>query len=189
MASFSRIEPSAQTRTSRYNPREMAQLSADSWPGARPQAFASAKGTHLFRTRPPQLANWSGHAQGTVVTLGDDGRETVMWSRELVNIPVRAFVADDGTHVVTLDTWAKLGYEHSLGIYGEQGAVVADYSLDALLPADEIARSVRHTATTRPWLQDAAISFDERGDAIVIALHWGKVIRVALATGKIESAS
>jgi hypothetical protein len=167
----------------------MTQLSADSWPGARPQAFASANGTHIFRTRPPQLANWSGHAQGAVVTLGDGGRETVMWSRELVNIPVRAFITDDGQHVVTFDTWAKLGYEHSLVIYGARGAVVADYALESLLSAGDIARSVVHTATTRRWLQDASISFDDRGQAIVIALQWGKVIRVALSTGQIESAS
>jgi hypothetical protein len=165
----------------------MTQLSADSWPGARPQAFASANGTYLFRTRPPQLANWSGHAQGTVLTLGAGAGETVIWSRELVNIPVRAFIADDGKHVVTFDTWAKLGYEHSLVIYGEQGAVVGDYNLEALLSASEIATSVVHTATTRRWLQDAAISFDERGQAIVIALKWGRVIRVALVTGRIAS--
>jgi hypothetical protein len=164
----------------------MTQLSADSWPGARPQTFASANGTYLFRTRPPQLATWSGRAQGTVVALG--AGETVMWSRELVNIPVRAFIADDGKHVVTFDTWAKLGYEHSLVIYGEQGAVVADYNLEAVLSAGEIATSVVHTATTRRWLQDATISFDERGQAVVIVLKWGRVIRVGLSTGRIESA-
>jgi hypothetical protein len=189
---WSSIALNALSRTGTgYNPapKEMTQLSADSWPGARPQAFASANETCLFRTRPPQLANWSGKAQGTVVTLSAGGIETVMWSRELVNIPVRAFITDDAKHVVTFDTWAKLGYEHALVIYGEQGSVVADYNLEALLSADEIARSVGHTATTRPWLQGAIIAFDANQTTIVMTLQWGKVIRVALSTGKIGTAS
>ncbi len=165
----------------------MSQLSADSWPGARPQAFASANRTFVFKTQPPRLANWSGKAQGTVVTMGAGGSETVVWSRELVNIPVQGFITDDGKHVVTCDTWAKLGYEHALVIYGDQGVVVADHSLEALLSPDEIATSVRHTATTRRWLQDATIAFDHSDEHILITLHWGKVLRVALSTGKVEA--
>ena len=164
----------------------MIQLSADSWPGARPQAFASANRTFVFKTQPPRLANWSGKAQGTVVTMSTGGSETVIWSRELVNIPVQAFISDDGTHVVTCDTWAKLGYEHALVIYGEQGIVVADYNLEMLLSADDIATSVSRTATTRRWLQGATIAFDDSAEHIVITLHWGKVLRVALSTGKVE---
>jgi hypothetical protein len=165
----------------------MTQLSADSWPGARPQAFASANRAYVFKTRPPQLANWSGKAQGSVVTMDDDGRETVIWSRELVNIPVQAFITDDGKHVVTCDTWAKLGYEHALVIYGEQGVLVTDYNLEALLSANEIAR-VSRTATTRPWLKGATIAFANNDRDLVIRLQWGTRIRVALATGKFETA-
>jgi hypothetical protein len=108
--------------------------------------------------------------------------------RDLVNIPVLAFVANDGKHVVTLDTWAKLGYEHALVVYGENGAVVADYDLDALLSGDEIAASVVHTMNARRWLQGATTAFDAAGQAFVIRLQWGRVIRVALSTGKIETA-
>ena len=119
---------------------------------------------------------------------GPNGTETALWTRELVNIPVIAFVAEDGRHVVTFDTWARLGYEHALVIYGEQGAVVADFDLEALLTADEIATSVVHTVSARRWLQGATIVFDKSGNDIVISLQWGKVIRVALATGTLETA-
>jgi hypothetical protein len=168
---------------------QMIQLTADSWPGARPQTFASANGTYRFKTRPPQLATWSGKGNGTVVRVGRDGSETATWSRELVNIPVIAFITDDGQHVVTFDTWAKLGYEHALVIYGERGAVVVDYHLDALLSAEEIGRSVRHTIGARRWLQDATIAFDDNDKRIVIRLHWGQIMRVALDTGTIEMTS
>jgi hypothetical protein len=108
-----------------------ATVSADSWPGSRPQVYTSANGSYRFKTRPPQLATWSGKSYGTLVSLAADGTETVRWSRELVNIPVIAFVADDARHLVTFDTWAKLGYEHALVIYDEQGAVVVDDDLEA----------------------------------------------------------
>ena len=163
-------------------------VSADSWPGSRPQVYASANGSYRFKTRPPQLATWSGKSYGTLVSLAPDGTETVRWSRELVNIPVSVFVADDARHLVTFDTWAKLGYEHALVIYDDQGAVVVDYDLEALLPADEIASSVVHTVSARRWLQGATIGFDNGGRDIVIRLQWGKSIRVALATGKVETA-
>jgi len=163
-------------------------VSADSWPGSRPQVYASANGSYRFKTRPPQLSTWSGKSHGTLVSLAPDGTETVRWSRELVNIPVSAFVADDASRLVTFDTWAKLGYEHALVIYDDQGAVVVDYDLEALLSADEIASSVVHTVSARRWLQGATIAFDNGGRDIVITLQWGKRIRVALATGKIETA-
>jgi hypothetical protein len=163
-------------------------VSADSWPGSRPQVYASANGSYRFKTRPPQLATWSGKSHGTLVSPAPDGTETVRWSRELVNIPVSAFVADDGSRLVTFDTWAKLGYEHALVIYGNQGVVVVDYDLEALLSADEITSSVLHTVSARRWLQGATIAFDNGGRDIVIRLQWGKRIRVALATGTIETA-
>jgi hypothetical protein len=163
-------------------------VSADSWPGSRPQVYASANGSYRFKTRPPQLATWSGKSHGTLVSLAPDGTETVRWSRELVNIPVSAFITDDASRLVTFDTWAKLGYEHALVIYDDQGAVVVDYDLEALLSADEIASSVVHTVSARRWLQGATIAFENGGRDIVIRLQWGKRIRVALATGKIEAA-
>lgn len=163
-------------------------VAADSWPAPRPHVFAAAYGAYGFKTRPPQHAIWSGKAHGTLFIPAEDGTEAVKWSRELVNIPVRAFVADDGKHVVTFDTWARLGYEHALVIYGEQGGVVADYNLEALLSADEIRKSVAQTAGSRHWLQNATIAFDDAWKAIVITLDWGKVIRVTLATGTIEAA-
>ena len=163
-------------------------VSADSWPGSRPQVYASANGTYRFKTLPPQLNTWSGKSHGTLVTMAAaGGTETAVWSRDLVNIPVSAYVANDGKHVVTLDTWAKLGYEHALVIYGEDGAVVTDYDLDVLLSGDEIANSVVHTMSARRWLQGATIAFDRRAEHVVITLHWGKVLRVALATGKVEA--
>lgn len=122
------------------------------------------------------------------MTVGPDGSETAIWSGELLNIPVSAFITDDGTHVVTFDTWARLGYEHAIVVYGERGAVVVDYDLEALLSPEEIDRHVRQTIGARRWLQGATIAFDTGDTHIVVNLSWGKIIRIALATGRIETA-
>lgn len=163
-----------------------AAVDADSWPGSRPQAYTSASGGHRFKTRPPQLSTWSGKSHGTLVATTPAGGETELWSRDLVNIPVTAYVSDSGAWVVTMDTWARLGYEHALVIYDRHGAVVADYDLDALLTPQEIASHVVHTMNARRWRQDARIAFGPGERDIVITLHWGRTIRVALATGAIE---
>ena len=165
-----------------------ALVSADSWPGSRPQVYTSSTGTHRFKTRPPQLSTWSGKSRGALVALAPDGAETARWDRDLVNIPVLAFVADDGGHVVTLDTWAKLGYEHALVVYGQGGAIVVDYELEDLLSSHDIDSLVVHTMNARRWLQGATMAFDSGGDEFVIKLQWGKVIRIALSTGKLETA-
>ena len=123
-----------------------------------------------------------------MVSVGPDGSEAAIWSGELLNIPVSAFITDDGKHVVTFDTWAKLGYEHALVVYGERGAVVVDYDLEALISSEEIDKHVRQTIGARRWLQGATIAFDTGDTHIVINLSWGKIIRIALATGRIETA-
>ena len=126
--------------------------------------FGSANGAYAFKTRPPQLATWSGKSQGTLFGRPRRHRDRDVdpgageHSRD-------AFVADDGKHVVTFDTWARLGYEHALVIYGEQGAVVADYDLDALLSA----RRNRHLSGRRPSAPGAGcrmrrLPFDDRAE-------------------------
>ena len=51
-------------------------VGADSWPGPRPQVFASAYGAYGFKTRPPQLSVWSGKGHGTLFAPAADGSET-----------------------------------------------------------------------------------------------------------------
>jgi hypothetical protein len=162
-------------------------LRADSWSTPRPLVFASSYGYYGFKTEPPQPFVLNGRAQGTLFTLAEDGREQVLWRRELVNIPVRALVTDDGKHVVTLDTWTRMGYEHTLVIYGEGGSVVADHNLEAFLSADEIAKSIVHTVGSRHWLQGGSIAIDEGWDSVSIRFQWGKAVRLILSTGRIEA--
>jgi hypothetical protein len=159
--------------------------SADSWAPPQPQVYKSSNGQYLFRTE-PKGATFLGAASATLKSkLGKDGAEEKVWEAKLVNTPYKAFVSDDGKHVVTIDTYANLGYTHALVLYGAKGKVVADYDLEALLTNDEIAKHVRRTAGSRWWAGDARFSFDPMQPHFVVNMKWGKEVRISLANGKI----
>jgi hypothetical protein len=164
---------------------------ADEWMWPTPQVFSASSGSYALRTLPPppskSLPGPSpfGRAQAVLFKPGADGKDVAIWKRELVNTPYRAVVSDDGKFVVTFDTWGRVGFAHSLVIYGEQGRLIADYELDALFPRDEITERVPHSTSSRWWHRDSITTFTEPGDELVVTLKWGRVLRVALATGKV----
>jgi hypothetical protein len=162
-------------------------VTADSWASPLPQIFASSAGTYGFKTQPPNppTAPLHGRSQGILFALAPDGTETVIWAHELVNIPVGAIVSDDGRFVVTLDTWFRRGYEHCLVIYGDQGQVIADFNLEALLSRDEIDSKIDQSFSSRNWLNGARVAFNDGKNRVVITLRSGKVISVILRYGKI----
>jgi hypothetical protein len=157
---------------------------ADSWAPPRPQVFASSYGLYGLKTLPPEAL--SGQSQARLFTLEKDGKEKVIWETKLVNIPHRALVTDDGKYVVTLDTWANVGFKHSLVIYGEKGKVIADFELEDLLTKDEIAKNVELTETSRWWSKGARVELNPTNDQLTMTLKWGKVIRVSLPKGRVE---
>jgi len=159
---------------------------ADRWVSPTPQAFKSANGQHVFRTEPGK--KFLGPASGALKTKRDtEAAEFEVWQAKLVNLPHQAFVSEDGT-VVTVDTYANLGYKHSLVVYDAKGKAIADYELEQLLTEDEIMRHVLLTEGSRRWAKDAKFSFDAKEQQFVINMKWGKEMRVSLKTGKIVAA-
>jgi hypothetical protein len=183
-----------------------ASVSAQSWPAPSPQVFASVSGTYGFKTQPSQSNDCRpglpesalgaarrrcdvfGMSQGMLFTLAPDGTEAVVWKGFLLNVPHRAIVTDDGKYVVTLDVWARLGYERCLVIYDEHGIVVASFDLEALLSKEEITKFVFQADGSREWLRGGKVEFNDRSDRVVVTLSWGKVISIVLADGKIDAA-
>ena len=151
---------------------------ADSWLAPKPRIFASSFGDYGLKMIPGEPS-----ASATLFTLNEKGEEQAAWQGPLVNIPYRVYVSDAG-RVVTVDTYARLGYEHALVVYDEKGKVLADYQLEDLLTAEEIKDHVAVTAGSRWWNNDAQIGFSPDGETFTIELPWGKVIMVDLKTGK-----
>ena len=157
---------------------------ADSWVAPSPQVYKSSNGQHVLRTE-PNKENVFGAATGTRTSKREDGADATAWKIKLVNTPYKAFVSDDGKHVVTIDTYANLGFKHSLVIYDAKGKVVADHELENLFTKDEIAKNVKRTESSRWWARDAAFRFDAKGQHFVVMMKWGKEVRVSLSSGKI----
>ena len=92
--------------------------------------------------------------------------------------------------MITLDTWAHVGYEHCLVIYGQKGKVIADFKLEDLLTDKEIA-GLPATLSSRGWSDKDLAEFEDRSlgfDELVIRMkykEWARVIRISLASGKI----
>jgi hypothetical protein len=152
----------------------------DSWLVPKPRIFASQFGDYGLRMIPGEP-----NASATLFTLSEKAEEQTAWQGPLVNIPHRVYISDNG-RVVTVDTYARVGYEHALVTYDEKGKVLADYRLEDLLTAEEIKAHVVESVSSRWWNTEAQIGFSsEDGERFVIKLPWGKVIAVDLNTGKL----
>ncbi len=165
----------------------------DTWALPQPRIFAN--GQFAFKTLPTKTMDESGrvifgNSEGVLFTLDEDGKDKVIWRARLVNTPVRAIIAQTGKYAITLDTWAHVGYEHCLVIYGEKGKIIADFKLEDLLTAKEIA-SLPATVASRGWSDKGVADFEDRSlgfDELVIRMNykgWAKVIRISLSSGKI----
>ena len=170
-------------------------MAADDWVAPSPQLFASGSGSYGLRTVPPKpgassaTRPFAGRSQAVLFGLNPDGTERPIWKGELVNIPHRAAIADSGKYFVTFDTWGRVGFEHSLVVYDSAGKVIADHALEAVLnmtPAQMIDR-VPFSVSSRWWRNDAKVEFSPDFDQLVLTMKWGQVIRVTLATGKIDT--
>ncbi len=152
---------------------------ADSWLPPRPRIFASAHGSYGFKVLEPKQT-----ARGQLFAIDADGKDTVIWMAQLVNVPSRVFVHDDGKRVVTVNTYARLGYEHSLVLYDAAGKVLADYKLEDLLTEQDIHQNVVQTAGSRHWDMFASFAFSSDRKQFVITLDWQKVAADRIETKK-----
>lgn len=110
-------------------------------------------------------------ARGRLDRLGADGRWTAIWDRPLVNdvAPVRAVVADSGSHVVTFDDWHAVGTgEHVVAIYGRDGTLVRSLTLRDILPDFYIAALPRSVSSIG-WGGEHLIA--PSGDAVVLKIR------------------
>jgi hypothetical protein len=155
-------------------------LRADEWDAPSPKVFASEGGRHGFKVLNPRI---NGQSDG--IRLDAEGKEQIVWRTKLVNTPHRVKVEEAGKYVVTIDTYGKLGYEHSLVVYDSEGKVVRDFELeDLLLTADEIKAKVKQTESSRWWAENAEFRL-ARGQ-LTVRLAWGKHIRVDAGTGTVS---
>jgi hypothetical protein len=133
---------------------------ADTWAPPVPRIFASPSGKYGIKVVPPTKDG--SRADAVVFTLDARGNEKALWRARLVNVPYQVFVTDAG-RVITLDTYARIGYEHAVVIYGDDGRVRADYELEQLLTSAEITK-LPTTVASRWWNQERLVDWVAEGD-------------------------
>jgi hypothetical protein len=107
------------------------------------------------------------------------------WEQKLNYVPHRVYVSSQAETVVTLDVWARVGYEHSLVVYANNGRTLNDFRLEDLLTAEEITNHVPATASSRWWSTGAEPQFSDDPYLVELTLTWGKKIRINRTTGAI----
>jgi hypothetical protein len=158
---------------------------ADKWAPPTPRVFASPSGSYGFKVLKPQFGSTS---EGMLFRLDGEGKEEVIWQGQLINTPQRVLVDDDGKSLVTIDTYGRLGFAHSVVVYGEKGKLIRDFELEDLLTKEEIEGKVARSVSSRHWTDGADLKIEN--SHFVARLAWGKTLRIELASGKIvESAT
>jgi hypothetical protein len=164
-------------------------LWADEWALPSPRVFSAWNGEVALKVIPPKDLRNDAKAKGTLFKLNEDGSEKVVWEHDLVNVPMTVVVENRGKCVVTINTYAHLGYEHALVIYDAKGTVVVDYALEDLLTKEDIQAHVHQSISSRYWITEreaASITLD--GEApFEIVFSWGKTLEINPLTGKIQT--
>ena len=109
------------------------QARADTWGPPSDFDAYSAGSNYMVRITPK--TRWS-NPKAQVFRI-NDSKKVRLWQTKLSNdvAPLRAFLSEDGEHLVTTDNWGAAGYgEDTVAIYGRKG-LKAKYSLEDFAPA------------------------------------------------------
>ena len=154
--------------------------SADKW--VLPKVETYRQGDYEFRTDP--AGGTERTAVGSLSRLGGQGAKVLLWKRDLVNVPHKVRIIQQGKYVLTIDTYANLGYGHALVVYGEKGKLLVDLKMEDFLSKQEITKHVYQTESSRHWYSDKH-KFVFADKEVAVELSWGKKFAVSLETGKI----
>jgi hypothetical protein len=176
----------------------------DEWMTPLPRVFASPSGSLGLKVVP--TARFPYEAKATVFRLDRDGNPVRVWTAKMANMPVRAFISDEG-HVATIDNWGGTGYDHAVVLYATNGKLLADYKRASLFE-DKVMweNNVAMSVSSMHWADAADAGFEQRfeyrtvkakngtvtygtprGWQFVIRTKWGGGLRFDAATGKVVS--
>ncbi len=118
-----------------------------------------------------------------VYTRSRTEAETLSWQADLVNCPVKVFVAPGGKSVVTMDSWGRVGSD-PLVFYGDGGTILKHYGYaqrDLVTPAE--AAKIQRSTSSFWWSEGAHAEFTADGDYFWMWLPSGRVMIFDSKTG------
>ncbi len=119
---------------------------------------------------------------------------TTVWRAPLVNPvnPLNALVSNDGTRVITFDTWFGVGKD-PIVIYGPRGELIRRHTLESLdlnrftewgSDGHEGAL-IDQSVSSIYWNSSAEMILDDSSGILVIRLHWGHFLGIRLSDGSL----
>jgi hypothetical protein len=142
----------------------------------------SANGHFVLRIEAGRMSSKAGRGcRATLYERSGGRRQAKRWSGKLVNevAPSLAQIRDDGQFVVTLDEFRRGGVVHAVVVYDAKGKSLREFGLRELLRDDDWKHvQVRRQAAL--WLPGARFEFVDEPEQFVIALKWGRQIRIDL---------
>jgi len=171
-----------------------------------PLAFIMANPSLLCDTwqTPPAsriVVSIDGSAKVVEASSGNDGQrsikvyrspapeqENLYWTANLMNCPVKIFVAPAGERIVTMDKWGTTGSD-ALIFYRREGTVLKRYPIaQELLTEGEISR-IQRSVSSFLWSDDAHAEFTRDGSYFWMWLPSGRVMMFDATTGNSVDAS
>lgn len=152
---------------------------ADSWGPPTPEHW-SANGQYVLKVQ------W-GHQKADRMSLCQKTDKGLLerWSRGFVDDrwpPHRAYVANDGRHVVLRDQHANLGHDKVLVFLGPDGNVIRSYELNGVITQKE-ALNAKHTVSSVWWSRPGWFSLRESDRQFAFITHQGTIRCYDVATG------
>ncbi len=165
---------------------------ADDWAAPEPRSF-HARGFELVAEifPPHSRQNVGDRAYCYLYEMGYPGTAWMIapklrWRGPLVNrgMPYEAILSMDG-HLVTLNEWWHVGYEHAVVIYDRFGKLVKTYALDQLIPQTDMDK-FSESVSSRWWNKGAKYYFINKPARLYIVLAWGSALEFSLADGQVR---
>ena len=152
---------------------------ADSWGPPRKEHWSENQQFALKVSYPKnkQLSLWK---------KTDDGLKP-LWNRGYIHRvwpPYRAYVTDDGKHVVLRDTHHNLGDGQVIVILGPKGQILGSYALNDFLPFQDILAATQSVSSLW-WHENAWFSLIQDDRRFALVTQQGTVRCFDLPTGKL----
>jgi hypothetical protein len=172
---------------------------ADSWARPTTQTFRSENGLYEAIIVPAERNGSNGKKTQSKCTYRQRTGETwkIVWEGPLLNAtaPVTCLIPDSGRYLITLDEWHRVGTNPVI-IYDANGKLIKQFELPELGLAGH--PQVKGTISSHWWNEYAFYIFGPRAatsatswqrsleDTLFIRLHWGDVLAIDLASGRVR---
>jgi len=112
-------------------------------------------------------------------------KDTVLWARHLIDnvAPAKAFVADSGQYIVTVDEWSRHS-DRAITVYGPRGRLIAVHTMETYGVLRGYIASLPHRFPGT-WWDNAIFFFGPKQEHFICRTDWGQTVVLRLWKGDV----